>query len=70
MDYFYSFKRSIVSHRPFTFNNVPVAQTNFQNHLLGMQFDKNLNFEEDLSKVESKVNKTIGIIRKSQNVLE
>ena len=34
-----------------------------------MQLDKKLNFEEHLSKVESNVNKTIGIIRKLQNVL-
>ena len=34
-----------------------------------MQLDSKLNFEEHLSKVESKVNKTIGIIRKLQNVL-
>ena len=34
-----------------------------------MQLDKKLNFDEHLSKVESKVNKTIGIIRKLQNVL-
>ena len=47
---------------------MPVAQTNSQKHL-GMQLDKKLNFEEHLKKVESKVNKTIGIIRKLQNVL-
>ena len=34
-----------------------------------MQLDKKLHFEEHLNKVESKVNKTIGIIRKLQNVL-
>ena len=34
-----------------------------------MQLDKKLNFEEYLNKVESKINKTIGIIRKFQNVL-
>ena len=34
-----------------------------------MQLDKKLNFEEQLKKVESNVNKTIGIIRKLQNVL-
>ena len=33
-----------------------------------MQLDKKLNFEEDLSKVESMVNKSIGIIRKLENV--
>ena len=61
-------KRSIASHPPLTFNNIPVAQTNSQKHL-GMQLDKKLNFEEHLNKVESKVNKTIDIIRKHQNVL-
>ena len=64
----FSRKRSIVSHPPLTFNNIPVALTNSQKHL-GMQLDSKLNFEEHLSKVESKVNKTIGIIRKLQNVL-
>ena len=34
-----------------------------------MQLDKKLNFEEHRSKVESKVNKTIGIICKLQNAL-
>ena len=61
-------KRSVSYHPPLTFNNIPVAQTNSQKHL-GMQLDKKLNFEEHLKKVEFKVNKTIGIIRKLQNVL-
>ena len=64
----FSHKRSVSSHPPLTFNNIPVAQTNSQKHL-GMQLDKKLNFEEQLKKVESNVNKTIGIIRKLQNVL-
>ena len=64
----FSRKRSIVTHPPLNFNNIPVAQTNSQKHL-GMQLDRKLNFEEHLSKVESKVNKTIGIIRKLQNLL-
>ena len=34
-----------------------------------MQLDKKLNFEEHLKKIESKVNKTMDIIRKLQNVL-
>ena len=64
----FSRKMSIASHLPLTFNNMPVAQTSFQKHL-GMQLHKKLNFEEHLSKVESKVNKTIGINCKLQNVL-
>ena len=34
-----------------------------------MHLDKKLNFEERLSKVETKVNKSVSIIRKLQNVL-
>ena len=64
----FSLKRSIASHPPLTFNNIPVAQTNTQKYLR-MQLDKKLYFEEHLNKVEAKVNKTIGIIRKLQKVL-
>ena len=64
----FSRKRSVSSHPPLTFNNIPVAQTNSQKHLR-MRLDKKLNFEEQLKKVESKVNKTIGIIRKLQTIL-
>ena len=64
----FSRKRSVSSRPPLTFNNIPVPQTNSQKHL-GMQLYKKLNFVEHLKKVEAKVNKTIGIIRKLQNVL-
>ena len=64
----FSCKRSVSSHPPLPFNNIPVAQTNSQKHLR-MQLDKKLRFEEQLKKVESNVNKTIGNIRKLQNVL-
>ena len=64
----FSRKRSLVSHRSLTFNNIPVAQTSSQKHL-GIHLDKKLNFEEHLSKVETKVNKSVGIILKLQNVL-
>ena len=64
----FSRKRSLSSHPPLTFNNITVARTNSQKHL-GMQLDKKPNFEEQLKKVESTVNKTIGIIHKLQNVL-
>ena len=58
-------KNLLTFHPLLTFNSIPVAQTNCQKHL-GMQLDKKLNFDEHLSKVESKVNRTIGIIRKLQ----
>ena len=64
----FSRKRSLVSHPSLTFNNIPVAQTSSERHL-GMHLDKKLNFEEHLNKVETKVNKSDGIIRKLQNVL-
>ena len=63
----FSCKRSVSSHPPLTLNNIPAAQTNSQKHF-GMQLDKKLNFEEHVKKVESKVNKTISIIWKLQNV--
>ena len=40
----FSHKRSVSSHSPLTFNNIPVAQTNSQKRL-GMQLDKKLNFK-------------------------
>ena len=60
----FSSKRSIASYPPLTLNNILAAQKHS-----GMQLHKKLNFEEHLSKVESKANKTIGIIRKLQNAL-
>ena len=63
----FSHKRSVSSHLPLTFNNIPVAQTNSEKNM-GIQLDKKLKFKEYLKKVESKVNKTISIIRKLQNV--
>ena len=58
----------MTSHPLLTFNNIPFAQANSQKHL-GMQLDEKLNFEEQLSKVESKVNQIIGSIYKLQNVV-
>ena len=63
----FSSKRSTASYPPLTFNNIPVVQTNLQKHF-GMQLYRKLNFEEHLSKVESKVNKTFDILRNLQNV--
>ena len=60
-------KRCIAFHPPATFNKIPVADANSQKHL-GMKLDKELNFEEHLSKVGSMVNTTIGIIGKLRNL--
>ena len=62
----FSRKGSKIFHPLLTLNNIPVAQTNSPKNL-GMQLDKKLNFEEHLSKVESKVNKTMDTIPKFIN---
>ena len=66
---FFSLKRSIVNHPPLNFNNIPVAQTNSQKHL-GIQLDRKLNFEEHLSQVESKVNKSFKMSFHAQHLLQ
>ena len=63
----FSSQRSFVSHPSLTCNNIPCSKSSPKH--LGMHLDKKLNFEEHLSIVETKVNKSIGIIRKLQNVL-
>ena len=53
---------------PLFFNNAIVSQTNSQKHL-GVTLDLKLTFEEHLLNVFKTVNRTIGLIRKLQNVL-
>ena len=47
---------------------MPVIQANSRNGF-GMQLDKKLNFEEYFNKIGPKVNKTVGIFCKLQDVL-
>ena len=56
------------THPPLVFNNAVVSQTNSQKHL-GVILDLKLTFEEHLLNVCKTVNRTIGRIRKLQNVL-
>ena len=49
------------------FNNKSVKQVPSQKHL-GLILDK-LNFQEHLKNILNKVNKTIGLLRKLQNIL-
>ena len=56
------------THPPLVFNNAIVSQTNPQKHL-GVTLDLKLTFEEHLLNVFKTVNRTIGLIRKLQNVL-
>ena len=50
------------------FNNVNVTQSIYQKHL-GNILDPKLTFENHLNMVTTKINKTIGLLRKLQNLL-
>ena len=50
------------------FNIVNVTQSLYQKHL-GIILDSKLTFENYLKMVTTKINKTIGILRKLQNLL-
>ena len=55
-------------HPPLVFNNNIVLQVNSQTHL-GVALDLKLTFEEHLSNVFNKFNKTIGLLPKLQKLL-
>ena len=55
-------------HTPINFNDTNVKQTAFQKYL-GLILDSQLSFEDNLETIFSKVNKTIGLIRKLRNSL-
>ena len=55
-------------HIPLNFNNTNVKQTTFEKHP-GLILDSQINFEEYLKTIFSKVNKTIGIIRELRKSL-
>ena len=50
------------------FNNRSVKQAPSQKHL-GRILDTKLNFQEHLRNILNKINKTIGLLRKMQNIL-
>ena len=64
----FSRKSKAISHPPLVFNNNNVIQTTSQKHL-GIILDTRLSFEKRLKIVLCKINKTIGLIRKLQNLL-
>ena len=64
----FSRKSKAISHTPLVFNDNNVIQTIFQKHL-GIILDTLLSFEKHLETVLCKINKTIGLIRKLQNLL-
>ena len=63
----FSRKSKAILHPPLVFKNNAI-QTTSQKHL-GIILDTQLSFEKDLETVLCKTNKTIGLIRKLQNLL-
>ena len=64
----FSRKTKKISHPSLRFNNSIVSQSPYQKHL-AIFLDAQLTFEEHLKVITSKVNKTIGLIWKMQNIL-
>ena len=64
----FSRKLQKISHPSIYFNNIPIEQVSSQKHL-GMILDAKLNFQEHIKNLLTKVNKTIGLLRKLQNIL-
>ena len=64
----FSRKLKKLPHLSLVFKNNNVLQTSSQKHL-GVTLDVNLTFDKHLSNVLNKVNKTIGLLRKLQNLL-
>ena len=58
-----------ISHPPLFFNNIQVTQSSSQRHL-GIILDEQLAFCEHLKMRTSKINKTIRLLRKLQNLYQ
>ena len=63
-----SCKTKKLPHPPLVFNNTNVTQSIYQKHL-GIILDSKLTFENHINMVTTKINKTIGLLRKLQNLL-
>ena len=64
----FSRKHQKISHPSIYFNNNPIESVSSQKHL-GMILDPKLNFQAPIKNMLTKVNKTIGLLRKLQNIL-
>ena len=64
----FSRKKKKSSHPSLYFNNIPVSLTSVHKHL-GMLLDDELSYEHHLKSVLNKVKKTIGLVRKFQQIL-
>ena len=61
-------KHQKISHPSIYFNNNPIESFSSQKHL-GMILDTKLNFQEHIKNILTKLNKTIGLLQKLQNIL-
>ena len=64
----FSRKTKKVNHFPIISKNITVIRTTFRKHL-GVILDSTLTFDNHLNNVQSKSNRTIGLLRKLQNTL-
>ena len=64
----FSWKTSQRNHPGLMFNNNIVNVTSIHRHL-GMIFDSKLSFDEHLKSVLKKISKTVGLLRKFQDIL-
>ena len=64
----FSRKLQKISHLPIYFNSNPIEQVSSKKHL-GLILDTKLNFQEHIKNILTKVNKTIGLLQKLQNIL-
>ena len=64
----FSRKAKEIHHPPLVFNNTSVAQSSSQKHL-GVILDSKLIFDKHLKMVSLKISKTLGLLRKSNNLL-
>ena len=64
----FSRKKMKSYHPSVFFNHIPVSSTSVHKHL-GMLLDDKLSYEHHLKSVLNKVKKTIGLLRKFQQIL-
>ena len=64
----FSRKSKKISHPPLFFSNIQVPQSSSHKHL-GIALDEYLTFCKHLKMLTSKINRTIGLLRKLQNLL-
>ena len=55
-------------HSTLLFNNIPLSNSLFQKHL-GLTLDIKLNFSEHIKRITKRISKTMGLLRKFQQIL-